>query len=119
MFYQSDVASVLFYAVVCWGGSTKKKDAGRLDRLVKKAGSVVGAELECITSVADKRTLTKLLTIMDNGNHPLHSTISRQKSLISRRLRSLPCRTDRLYKSFIPRAIQLYNNTTRQPKLPH
>ncbi|KAG5283816.1 hypothetical protein AALO_G00046470 [Alosa alosa] len=28
MFYQSVVASVLFYAVVCWGGSTKKKDAG-------------------------------------------------------------------------------------------
>ncbi|KAG5271145.1 hypothetical protein AALO_G00176410 [Alosa alosa] len=28
MFYQSVVASVLFYAVVCWVGSTKKKDAG-------------------------------------------------------------------------------------------
>ncbi|KAG5265004.1 hypothetical protein AALO_G00260390 [Alosa alosa] len=33
MFYQSVFASVLFYAVVCWGGSTKKKDAGQLDRL--------------------------------------------------------------------------------------
>ncbi|KAG5276526.1 hypothetical protein AALO_G00106690 [Alosa alosa] len=47
MFYQSVVASVLFYAVVCWGGSTRKKDVGRIDRLVRKAGSVVGAELEC------------------------------------------------------------------------
>src|SRR4029434_237772 len=28
MFYQSVVASVLFYAVVCWGGSIKKRDAG-------------------------------------------------------------------------------------------
>ena len=53
MFYQSVVASVLFYAVVCWGGSTKKRDAGRLDRLVRKA---VGAELENIASVAEKRT---------------------------------------------------------------
>ncbi|KAI4874614.1 hypothetical protein NFI96_020932 [Prochilodus magdalenae] len=34
MFYQSVVASVLFYAVVCWGGSISKRDAGRLDRLV-------------------------------------------------------------------------------------
>ncbi|KAI4896432.1 hypothetical protein NFI96_006934 [Prochilodus magdalenae] len=33
MFYQSVVASVLFYAVVCWGGSISKRDAGRLDRL--------------------------------------------------------------------------------------
>ncbi|KAI4897428.1 hypothetical protein NFI96_004653 [Prochilodus magdalenae] len=34
MFYQSVVASVLFYAVVCWGGSISKRDAGRLDRLL-------------------------------------------------------------------------------------
>ncbi|XDV41797.1 hypothetical protein PO909_010597 [Leuciscus waleckii] len=33
MFYQSVIASVLFYAVVCWGGSTKKRDVGRLKRL--------------------------------------------------------------------------------------
>ncbi|XP_066512309.1 NLR family CARD domain-containing protein 3-like [Hoplias malabaricus] len=66
MFYQTVVASVLFYAVVCWGGSIKKRDAGRLDRLVKKAGSVVGAELECITSISNKRTLNKLISILDN-----------------------------------------------------
>ncbi|CAM4691197.1 unnamed protein product [Leuciscus chuanchicus] len=30
MFYQSVIASVLFYAVVCWGGSTKKRDQWRL-----------------------------------------------------------------------------------------
>ena len=28
MFYQSVVASVLFYAVVCWGGNSRKRDAG-------------------------------------------------------------------------------------------
>ena len=51
MFHQSVVASVLFYAVVCWGGSIKKRDAGRLDRLVRKAGAVVGTELDCLTTV--------------------------------------------------------------------
>ncbi|XP_051778048.1 uncharacterized protein LOC127526518 [Erpetoichthys calabaricus] len=30
MFYQMVVASALFYAVVCWGGSIKKKDASQL-----------------------------------------------------------------------------------------
>ncbi|KAA8578683.1 hypothetical protein FQN60_017503, partial [Etheostoma spectabile] len=34
MFYQFVVASVLFFAVVCRGGSTKKRDAGQLDWLV-------------------------------------------------------------------------------------
>src|SRR4029434_10645759 len=42
---------LLFYAEVCWGGSIKKRDAGRLDRLVRKAGAVVGTELDCLTTV--------------------------------------------------------------------
>ncbi|KAK3551912.1 hypothetical protein QTP70_031546, partial [Hemibagrus guttatus] len=33
MFYQTVVASALFYMVVCWGGSIKKKDASHLDKL--------------------------------------------------------------------------------------
>src|SRR4029434_2142808 len=70
MLYQSVVASVLFYAVVCWGGSIKKRDAGRLDRLVRRA--VVGTELDCLTTVAERRTLSRLLTILDNVHHPLH-----------------------------------------------
>ncbi|KAI4892522.1 hypothetical protein NFI96_005753 [Prochilodus magdalenae] len=80
MFYQSVVASVLFYAVVCWGGSISKRDAGRLDRLVRKAGSVLGLELESLTPLAERRALNKLLNIMDNVHHPLHTTIIRQRS---------------------------------------
>ena len=57
---------------------------------------------------ADKRTLGKLLTIMDNDGHPLYNTIIKQKSLIRFRLRALPCTTDRLRKSFVLRALQLY-----------
>ncbi|KAI4883500.1 hypothetical protein NFI96_024962 [Prochilodus magdalenae] len=77
MFYQSVVASVLFYAVVCWGGSISRRDAGRLDRLVRKAGSVLGLELESLTPLAGRRALNKLLNNMDNAYHPLHSTIIR------------------------------------------
>ncbi|KAI4897720.1 hypothetical protein NFI96_007252 [Prochilodus magdalenae] len=85
MFYQSVVASVLFYAVVCWGGSISKRDAGRLDRLVRKAGSVLGLELESLTPLAERRALNKLLNIMDNVHHPLHTTIIRQRSSFSGR----------------------------------
>ncbi|KAI4898908.1 hypothetical protein NFI96_017256 [Prochilodus magdalenae] len=103
MFYQSVVASVLFYAVVCWGGSISKRDAGRLDRLVRKAGSVLGLELESLTPLAERRALSKLLHkllhIMDNVHHPLHSTIIRQRSSFSGRLLSQSCSTDRLRNS--------------------
>ncbi|KAI4884426.1 hypothetical protein NFI96_009490 [Prochilodus magdalenae] len=101
MFYQSVVASVLFYAVVCWGGSISKRDAGRLDRLVRKAGSVLGLELESLTPLAERRALSKLLNIMDNVHHPLHTTIIRQRSSFSGRLLSQSCSTDRLRKSFV------------------
>ena len=112
MFYQSVVASILFYAVVCWGGSIKKRDAGRLDRLVRKAGAVVGTELDCLTTVAERRTLSRLLTLLDN-DHPLHRTLNRQRSTFSGRLLSLSCSSDRLRKSFVPRAIQLFNATQK------
>ncbi len=59
------------------------RDVGRLDRLVRKAGSVVGEELENLTSVSDKRCLNKLLTILDNKEHPLYNTIIQQKSLFT------------------------------------
>uniref|UniRef100_A0A8B9GXH1 Reverse transcriptase domain-containing protein n=1 Tax=Astyanax mexicanus TaxID=7994 RepID=A0A8B9GXH1_ASTMX len=39
MFYQSVVASVLFYTVVCWGCSISKKDSSRLDKLIRRAGT--------------------------------------------------------------------------------
>ncbi|KAI3362524.1 hypothetical protein L3Q82_012818, partial [Scortum barcoo] len=73
MFYQSVVASVLFYTVVCWGGSISKKDTSRLDKLIRRAGSVVGTKLDSMVTVAESRTLDKLLDIMDNASHPLHT----------------------------------------------
>lgn len=116
MFYQAVMASVLFYAVSCWGGSIKKRDSGRLDRLVRKAGSVVGTELETLTTTAESRTLNRLDAIMNNQEHPLYITFTNQMSLFSHRLRVLPCRTDRLKRSFVPWAIQVFNSTQRDKK---
>src|SRR4029434_8540624 len=76
-------------------GSIKKRDAGHLDRLVRKAGDVVGTELDCLTTVSERRTLGRLLTILDNDHHPLHSTLNRQRSTFSGRLLSLSCSSDR------------------------
>lgn len=69
MFYQTVMASVLFLALVCWGDKTRKRDAGQLDRLVRKTDHVVVIELELLTSVAEKRALNRLKSIMDNDCH--------------------------------------------------
>ncbi len=103
MVYKSVMASVLFYAVICWGGNTRKRGAGRL---VRQTGCVVGTELESLTLVAVKRTPNRLLSIMDNDHQPLHSTFSKQKSMFNSRLLSLTCSTDRLRRSYISYGIK-------------
>lgn len=50
-----------------------------LDRLMRRAGNVVGTELESLMSVAERRVLNKLL------NHPLQGTFTWQ-SLLGGRL---------------------------------
>ena len=110
MFYQSVVASVLFYAVVCWGGGASKKNMNRLDKLIRRAGSVVGRKLDPLVTVAERRTLNKLLAILKDASHPLHAVIRAQRSQISGRLLLPKNQTNRLKDSFVPQAIKLYNS---------
>lgn len=69
--------------LVWWGGNTRKSDAKRLNRLVRKAGSVVGTELESLTSAT---IMNRLLSIMDNDCQPFHNKVSRQRDMFSSRL---------------------------------
>ena len=68
MFYQSVVASTIFFAVVSWGAGIKAKDAHRLNKLIKKAGSI-GSKLVTLEEVAEDGMLAKLLAIIDNVSH--------------------------------------------------
>ena len=52
MVYQSVVASVTFFAAVCWGGGIRSCGENKLNKLVRKASSVVGMEVD---SVEDER----------------------------------------------------------------
>ncbi|KAK0152207.1 hypothetical protein N1851_006440 [Merluccius polli] len=62
MFYQSVVASTLFFAVACWGGGIKAGETNRLNKLVRKASSVVGLELDSLEAVAERRMRDKIKT---------------------------------------------------------
>ena len=76
MFYQSVMASVLFFGITCWGGNNRASDTLNLDRLVRRAGSIVGSELEGVGVVARRRTSSKLDSILKNTSHPLHLEIN-------------------------------------------
>ncbi|KAL6463079.1 hypothetical protein MHYP_G00274700 [Metynnis hypsauchen] len=75
IFYESVVASAVLYAVACWGSRLRAADANRLSKLIHKAGDAVGVELDSLTAVSERRTLSKLQAIMDNGSHPLYDTL--------------------------------------------
>ncbi|KAM4588018.1 RNA-binding protein Raly isoform 3-T4 [Odontesthes bonariensis] len=109
-FYHSVVAGAIFFAAVCWGSSIRASDSNRLDKIIRKAGSVLGQKLESLETMVERRTRKKLLSIMDNIQHPLHHTVDRQRSTFSHRLLQLRCRRNRYRKSFLPHAITLYNN---------
>ncbi|KAL3065695.1 hypothetical protein OYC64_015782 [Pagothenia borchgrevinki] len=111
IFYQSVVASALFFAAVCWGGSIRAGDTSRINKLIRKAGSVIGIKLDPFEAVVERRTLNRLLSIMDNPTHPLHLQLDSQRSSFSNRLLQLPCHKDRYWKTFLPTAITLYNKS--------
>ncbi len=63
VFYQEIIASVLFYAVLFWGSSITVNDKHRINTLIRKAGSVIGLDLDAFEVIVEKRTkvLTKVL----------------------------------------------------------
>lgn len=79
--------------MVCWRGSAGKRDIRRLDKLVKKASSVVGFQLEALISVVVKRTLNRLTAIMDNDS-------TTWKNMFRGRLLLLAWSTDSFRRSF-------------------
>ena len=111
IFYQSVVASTIFFDTLCWGSSIRASDSNRLDKIIKRAGSVFGLRVESFETVVERRTLNKLLSVMDNDQHPLHHMVDRQQSTFSHRLLQLRCQRDRYRKYFLPHAITLYNNS--------
>lgn len=61
MFYQSVVASSLYFAVACWDCSVKMADSNRVTKQLKWAGLIMGVNLDTVSTVAEWRTLSKRL----------------------------------------------------------
>ena len=94
IFYQSVAASALYFAVVCWRSSIVAGDTNRLNKQIKKAGSIIGCKPDTSEVVVERRTLIKLLSVMDNPDHPLHHLLDGQRSTFSNRLVQLRCHKD-------------------------
>ena len=112
MFYQSVVASALFFGINCWGGNNRASDTHKLNSLVKRAGRIVDAPQEGVEEVAKVRRAKKMEAIMSNSSHPLHPVIDGHWSKRGNDRFVLPGRRcERLGRSFVPVALKDYNDS--------
>ena len=111
MFYETVVCSVLTFALVCWGENAIERDMGRLNKLIKRAGSSVGSKLEPLGSILERRRLQKGVKIEGDELHPLHSMLMKYKSRrVIRQKYILPSiSTDRFGNSFFPEIMRALN----------
>ena len=89
------------------GVNVNAAGAGKLNKLVRKAGSVVGASLDSLEVVAEQRR--RLHAIMGNHTHPLNNELMGMRSTFSHRLVPPRQSTKRFGQSLVPTAIRLHN----------
>ncbi|KAI3358763.1 hypothetical protein L3Q82_014726, partial [Scortum barcoo] len=75
-FYDSVVASVIFYGIVCWASSITDRDRRRMDRLVRKVSSVLGCPLDSVEVVENMGMMAKpsVIPVIPVGQHVPPST---------------------------------------------
>ncbi len=56
--------------MVCWGGGIRAGEASRLNKLVRKASSVFGLELDSLESVAEEKMKDKIKAMLESPSHP-------------------------------------------------
>lgn len=88
------MASAAFHTVVCWGGRSRERDRKRLDKLFKRAISVLDCPLDSIEEMYD-RMLAKLSSVIYNTSHPLLETVGALSGPLSTRLLQPQCEEER------------------------
>ena len=108
-FYDSVVASAIFYGVVCWSSSISAAGRKRLDKLIKEASSILRSSLDPVQVVGGSRMMDKLSLMLVKESRPLQDTITALGSSFSDRLTHPKCAKERYHRSFLPAAVRLYN----------
>ena len=80
MFFTSAISSVLTFGCVCWGGNISKQDRDTLDKIIKKAESVVGKRQDRFDTYHQGRLTNKLTDILHDDTHPLKADFDKVNS---------------------------------------
>ena len=109
VFFLSTISSVLTHGCVCWGGNASKPDRDRLEKTTRKAGGVIGRQQETFESVYHRPLTNQLMKTLSDDTHPLRPEFDSRLIDRSGRLIVPFTKATRLKHSFIPKAIQTFN----------
>ncbi|TWW81766.1 putative JmjC domain-containing histone demethylation protein 2C [Takifugu flavidus] len=88
---------------VCWSSSIRVRR--RMDRLVRRAGSVLRCPLDSVEVVGSGRMMAKLSSMLNNTSHPLQDTMTALGSSFSEWLLHPRCVKERYRRSFLLAAV--------------
>ena len=87
------------FGSVCWGGNISKLDRGRLEKIVKEAGHVVGKPLDSSKTLHENRLYRKLMQMLNNPTHPVRhyfdSIREQMQTIIKPRFYTRLCQRER------------------------
>ena len=111
IFYSSLIKTVLGFGISCWGGNISMQDKNRLDKVIKKSGSVIGKKQLDLQAICSSVTLRKMKEIVKDQTHPLFTVYNSLLIERSGRYRVPKIKSQRHTNSFIPRSISLFNQS--------
>ena len=115
LFYQATILSILLYNQLCYFGSASEEDKKKLNKVVKRAESIIGKEQPNLEHFYKQSCSKKLQDILSQDSHPLKPVAEGQRSKrhIGRFI-SLPSRTSRFLNTFMPSAIRIINEEMKR-----
>lgn len=109
LFYLTFIQSVVTFAIQCWGGGLSIQNRNMLDKVTKTGRKIIRSDVKSVTNLTDQYTLKLALRILEDPLHPLHTEFSLLPS--GCRFRMPRTKTKRHITSFVPRSIQLLNES--------
>ncbi len=109
-FYPGTIESVLTQCISVWYGNSSSQDCKALQRVVHLAERISGSALPSLQDIYLKRCRSRAVKIIKDSNHPGNCLFTLLPS--GKRFRRLMAKTERLRRSFFPKAIRLLNSNS-------
>ena len=108
-FYNAVICTIIMFGSVSWGGNMSKLDRGRLEKIVKNSGHVVGKPLDNFKTLHKNRLYRKLMQILNDPTHPMRHYFDSRRSNRCGRFLLLRTNTNHYQASFLPSALSIFN----------